>query len=212
VNQKFNLILETSQNETAQMDVAAGECVMMGNPSTHGSSRVHGADRVYEFSPVLNQYIETDLIGVGRAAWVCNDNHSGRVTLGYEGDQVPGFTWPACCDRGPTPNQGKGLFVFQNDSPVPLIVGLRQTDADGNPLMNGDGVAGSIAACDQCRIYAPGTFPGDCSGNAITLSFNMAPGTYVLHAQVEDSNFPDLQADIMIQPDEKYVFCFHKEG
>ncbi len=200
VTTKFNVLLDLSDQDSTQLDVAAGECVMVGNPSTRGSARVRGADRSYEFSVSLNQYVDTDLIGIGRAAWVCNDNHSGRVSVGYEGGT--GVSWPDCCIQGNvggTPNQGQGLVVFQNASAAPMIVGLRQTDANGGPLMGGDGVSGTVA---------PSGGAGGCDA-AAAATFPMAPGTYTLHMQFEQTSTADIQLDIDIQPNTKYLFCYH---
>jgi hypothetical protein len=199
VTKRFNVLLDLSDEDSTQVDVSAGQCVLVGNPSTRGSARVRGADRSYEFSVTLNQYVPTTLIGVGRAAWVCNDTHSGRVSVGYEGDQFGGVIWPDCCDAGPVSNQGQGLVVFQNASDAPLIVGLRQTDANGAPQMNGDGVSGAVT---------PSGGGGGCDG-AVSFPFSMAPGTYTLHIQFEQPDTPDIQLDINIQPDHKYLFCYH---
>ena len=199
VTRLFNVILDPSENDSTQVDVSAGQCVLVGNPSTRGSARVRGADRSYEFSVALNQYVPTTLIGVGRAAWVCNDTHSGRVSVGYEGDQFPGVTWPDCCDAGPVSNQGQGLVVFQDASDAPLIVGMRQTDANGDPLTNGDVVRG---------VVSPSGSGGGCAGTAAS-TFSMAPGTYTLHIQFDQTDTTDIQLDINIQPDHKYLFCYH---
>ncbi len=199
VNKQFQVILDLSDQDSTQLDVSAGECVLVGNPSTRGSARVRGADRSYEFSVTLNQYVPTTLIGVGRAAWVCNDTHSGRVSVGYEGDQFGGVVWPDCCDDGPVSNQGQGLVVFQNASDAPLIVALRQTDANGDALTNGDGVRG---------VVRPSGLGSGCEGSAAS-TFSMAPGSYTLHIQFDQPDTPDIQLDINIQPDHKYLFCYH---
>jgi hypothetical protein len=199
VTKKFNVLVDLSDTDSTRVDVSAGQCVLVGNPSTRGSARVRGADRSYEFSATNNQYIPTTLIGVGRGAWVCNDTHSGPVSVGYEGDQFGGVSWPGCCDQGPTPNQGQGLVVFQNASSAPLIVGLRQTDANGDALTNGDGVSGAVA---------PSGVAAGCSG-AASFPFSMAPGTYTLHIQFEQPDTPDILLDINIEPDHKYLFCYH---
>ncbi|HLZ69345.1 MAG TPA: hypothetical protein VKV26_05475 [Dehalococcoidia bacterium] len=199
VTKRFNVLLDISDQDSTRVNVSAGECVLVGNPSTRGSARVRGADRSFEFSVTLNDYVPTDLIGIGRAAWVCNDTHSGPVSVGYEGDQFRGVNWPGCCDAGPTPNLGQGLVVFQNASDAPLIVGLRQTDTNGDPLTNGDGVSGAVA---------PSGGAGGCDG-AASFPFSMAPGTYTLHIQFEQPSTPDIQLDISIEPDHKYLFCYH---
>lgn len=198
MTKRFSLAYDLSDNDSTRVDITAGTCVLVGNPSTRGSARVRGADRSYEFSTTLNQYVATSLIGIGRAAWICNDTYSGSVSVGYEGDHID-VTWPDCCDRGPTQNQGQGLVVFQNASDAPLILGLRQTDASGGLLSGGDGVSGAVQ---------PSGTSGGCDA-APSFPFSMAPGTYTLHMTIEGTDVPDIVLDIDIQPGRKYQFCYH---
>ena len=207
VNRRFQVVLDLSDRDSATLNVPAGQCAMMGNPSTKGSAHVHGAERVFEFSPITNSYIPTSLIGVGRGALVCNDTRGGTVSIAYEAD-APQVNWPTCCQRGAegsTPNGGQGFLRFENNLNAPLIVSLRQLDPAGEPLSSGDVLSGYVAACDACT--AENTQRAGCTDIGVSLTESMTPGSYTLHLQPEQPDEPDYQLNIDIAADTKYELC-----
>jgi hypothetical protein len=193
-----------SDLDSTTLVIPAGQCAMVGNPSTKGSARVTGAERVYSFSAALNQYVDGSLIGLGRGAWACNDTRTSTVSVAFAGD-VTQASWPDCCNPRPFPNRGMGHVIFANDSPSPFIVGLRQMQANGDYLDGGDAVRGEIDACPSCTEVSGAH---QCSAGAIVLSFDMAPGSYSLHIQSEARNVADLQISISIDPDTQYSLCY----
>jgi hypothetical protein len=169
------------------------------------SARVSGASRVYVYSAVAQSYTPETLIGIGRGAWACNDDQqSATVSVADQGD-VLGAAWPDCCGPAAYVGNGKGLLVFRNDSPAPLIVALRQTNATGALLGGGALFDDIIPSCGTCPEYSSHTL---CSGDAVTHSVPVPPGTYILHLQSEGSNVPDLLADITVQADTSYGLCY----
>jgi hypothetical protein len=209
VSERFNIVLDISARDSTTVNVSAGQCVIVGNPSTSGSARIKGADRSYVWSAARNQYVAETLVGVGRAAWVCEDSRAGTVSVAYEGDVLKA-DWPACCQigaTGGTPNRGQGLLVFHNDSPQPTIEGLRQIDVQGEPVTNGDVISGALGACASCPAYAPGTH-GPCADAAPTVSASMQPGYYTLHIQSESENQADMIFELQVTPDTKYDLCY----
>lgn len=207
VSTKFQVLLDVSDIESTTLNVPAGQCALVGNPSTKGSAHVRGADRVYEFSPITNAYIATSLIGVGRGALVCNDTGGGVVSVSYEGD-APNVPWPDCCqdaETGASPNNGEGFITFQNNLNAPLIVSARQLDAAGGALNRGDVISGFLAGCAGCN--AGNTPRSGCSNIGVTVSFSLAPGAYALHLQPEQPDEKDIQFTIEIAADTRYTLC-----
>jgi len=196
--------LESSVRDAYTVTVPAGQCVMVGNPSTNGSARVTGAERIYVFSTALNNYVAGSLVGIGRGAWACNDTRTSTVSVAFTGD-VLGANWPDCCNPHPINNRGAALMIFDNDSPAPIIVGARQMDANGDYLDTGDLIRGNLDACVTCPEY---TTHRSCSTDAVTSSISVEPGYYTLHIQSEDRNVPDLQTSIFASADTSYDLCY----
>ena len=198
------LALDLSPRESSSVTVPAGQCVMVGNPSTSGSARVTGGERTYIFSTALNNYVAGSLVGVGRGAWACNDTRTSTVSVAFAGD-VLGANWPDCCNPHPVNNRGAALMIFDNDSPAPIIVGARQMDTNGDYLDTGDLIRGNLDACVTCPEY---TTHRSCSTDAVTSSISVEPGYYTLHIQSEDRNVPDLQTSIFASADTSYDLCY----
>jgi hypothetical protein len=200
------IALNLSSRDSYTVTVPAGQCVMVGNPSTKGSARVRGADRVFAFSALLNDYVPETLIGIGRGAWACNGAAPSTVSVAFEGD-VLSAAWPDCCAPTPSSQGGQGLLVFQNDSPAPIIVGLRQIDQNGELLEGGVPLIGAVEPCTTCPEYGSGQHTA-CNNAAVTRSFAVPPGLYTLHIQSEAPNMPDLVASITVDPDTRYALCY----
>jgi hypothetical protein len=196
--------IDTSDQDSYHVTVPAGQCVMVGDPSTKGSARISGAERTYIFSAALNTYIESNLVGIGRGAWACNDTRSSVVSVAFTGDELA-INWPDCCAPVPSNSHGNGFLIILNDSPAPIILGLRQMDRNGDYLDGGDFVRGDSAACSTCPEYS--THPA-CSSDAVTNSIEISPGDYTLHIQADAPNAPDLQASVTIKANTTYRICY----
>jgi hypothetical protein len=209
-----SIVLDLSGQDSVALDLPAGSCALIGNPSTKGSARVHGADRVYVYSNLLNRYIATTLLGVGQGGLACNDAASAEVvTIAFEGDvSVP--DWPSCCSPRPLNLGGRSQVVFKNDSPAPLTVAFRNMDRAGNLTSEDPEVLlGAIEACSDCIAYPPGAQPRPpCSDAATTYSFTVPPGAYhlVIHADVPEQ--PDTIADVAVLPNTVYTVCYQIAG
>lgn len=200
------IALNLSDRDSYTVTVPGGQCVMVGNPSTKGSARVRGADHVYAFSAVLNGYVEESLLGIGRGAWACNATATTTVSVAFEGD-VLSASWPDCCAPKSISDRGQGLLIFQNDSPAPIIVGMRQIDENGDLVEGAAALLGAVQACTTCPEYAAGQH-NSCSSAAVERTFDMPPGTYTLHIQSEAANMPDLVSSIVVDPDTSYALCY----
>jgi hypothetical protein len=200
--------LPRSTIDSYSVDVAAGSCVLVGNPSTSGSARVEGADRLYAFSPALNSYTGGSLIGVGRGAWACNGAQGSTVTVRYQGDMDP-LEWPACCGPAATGNSGRAHVIFKNDSSAPVLVGLAQMDGSSEPMAGG-GVAGAhLGACRSCPAYSA---HDTCNPQAVSYSVDLEPGVYALHVQSHAPDVPDTISTITLSADTSYVFCYYNQA
>jgi len=209
-----SIVLDLSSQDSATLNLPAGSCALIGNPSTKGSARVHGADRVYVYSNLLGRYLTTTLLGVGQGGLACNDSAFAEVvSIAFEGD-VNALDWPVCCSPRPLNLGGKAQVVFKNDSPVPLTVAFRNMDRAGN--LNNDApeiLLGAIEACRDCTAYPPGAQPRPaCSDAATTYSFTVPPGSYhlVIHADAPEQ--PDTIADVAVQPNTVYTVCYQIAG
>ncbi|MHB8574139.1 MAG: hypothetical protein ACYDCQ_02295 [Dehalococcoidia bacterium] len=198
------IALDPSLRSSATVEVTGGTCVMVGNPSTNGSARIQGADRTYGFSAVTNSYIEERLIGIGRGAWACNDSHSGTVTVTYAGDLATA-SWPNCCSPQPISERGLSLLIFHNDSPSPIIVGLRQITESGDVLDPGEYFIHVVPACSACPEYATHSA---CGSAAVAYSIDVDPGLFTLHIQSDGVSVPDLQVSITVEGNMSYDLCY----
>ena len=209
VTQTFSVVLDTSTLTSTHVAVPAGQCVMVGNPSTLGTARVTGADAVFSFSAVANQYVQGTWLGVGRGAWACNySNATETVTTAYDNSiTTTDIGWPGCCDPQPVNNGGQAVVVFHNDTPSPLIAGMRQLDATGNaaPLTLNNFFRSALSGCSSCPEY---TQHPSCNAAAPTDSASLAPGTYTLHLESDEHNVGDIQVTITLAPDTQYSVCF----
>ena len=185
--------------------IPGGQCVMVGNPSTAASARVSGATRVYVFSTLLNMYIEEPLVGIGRGAWACNDNATSTMVMVTDEGDVLTADFPACCTPRPFAGAGRALLAFRNDSPYPLLAGLRQVDAVGQFM------AVSTMACSACPEYTPAEHDArGCSRYAVAGdSVALPPGQYLLHMQSDGPNVPDLQGVITLDANTSYQWCYY---
>jgi hypothetical protein len=198
--------LDKSSRDSYTVTVPAGQCVLVGNPSTKGSARITGAERSYVFSTAANTYVAGSLVGIGRGAWACNDTRTSVVSVAFTVD-VNGANWPDCCGPTPSDNRGQSFLVFKNDSPYPLIVGMRQMDQNGEYLDDGDLIRGKLDGCVTCPEYDPSRHTS-CSGDAVTQSIDLTPGDYTLHLQADGPNVPDLQASVSVAPNTTYTLCY----
>lgn len=200
------IALDLSDRDSYTVTVPGGQCVMVGNPSTKGSARVRGADHVYAFSTALNGYVEETLLGIGRGGWACNATDTTTVSVAFEGD-VLSASWPDCCAPKPMSNRGQGFLIFRNDSPAPIIVGMRQIDENGDLTEGAAPLLGTVQACDTCPEYVPSQHTS-CNSAAVERSFDMPPGLYTLHIQSEAANMPDLVVSVTVDPDTQYSLCY----
>jgi hypothetical protein len=191
---------------SARVSVPAGQCALVGNPSGRASAQVSGASRVLVYSALLQTYLSESLLGIGRGAWACNDAAQSTVISVANAGDVVGADWPSCCAPTPYPGNGDALLVFKNDSPAPLLLAARQSDANGLVLSNGGLVAASLSGCGACPEYTDHT---SCSSEAVTQSLPVPPGSYGLHLQSDDHNVPDLLATIQVQANTTYVLCYY---
>jgi hypothetical protein len=180
--------------------------VLVGNLSTNGSARISGADRSYVFSAATNGYVQESLIGIGRGAWACNDTDSGTVSVSYQGDVVVP-AWPDCCLEGPVNEDGLALLVFRNDSPQPVVVGLRQMTDTGDLLDGGNAYRRVLPACNACPEYdlSPRR---RCNDAAVAYGVAADPGLYTLHIQYEGADVPDLQVSLTVSANTAYDLCY----
>lgn len=189
-----------NSEDSITLTIPAGQCAQIGNPSTKGSARVRGAERVFQFSAVSNRYIPTTLIGVGKGALACNDSRTSAVSVTYEGDTFAGVTWPDCCATGQVSNRGQALIRVQNASSAPMTVAIHQMDSSGSYLTGGVSVDTVANGCSSCQV--------SCDSVA-AQSFSLAPGYYTLHVQFDGSETPDIQLDAQFSADQQYLLCYH---
>lgn len=200
-------ILPTPATAASTTTVPAGQCVLVGNPSTAGSVRVQGANRVYTFSPQLNTYVEGALVGIGRGAWACNDGTSSTVVqVEFVGDVVAP-TWPDCCAPTPYTGAGKAQVRIVNDSPYPVTLGLWQLDPRGNTSADGSYEYYYWAGCATCPEYAPAQHQS-CSADAALNTATVVPGRYVLHLQSEGADVADVQQTVELRANTSYTLCY----
>ncbi len=192
---------------TYSVPVAAGRCVMVGNPSMQASAAVRGAQSVFEFSPALNAYLQTTTIGAGRGAWACNESRGSTVTVTAGVPLVQKFVAPIASTVSP----GRVRLTLVNISHSPVVFGIRQMDAGGNP--SSDMLAygsDTIPGCDTCpeqidRKSAAEICITTMAARRLTV---LPPGAYLLHVQYEQPAVPDLIATFTAAPNTAYVACY----
>lgn len=70
-----------SGTSSGTVSAPAGQWIMVGNPGASAPVTVRGADVVYLWDPVANQFTQTTLLPVGRGAWVFSNN-GATITVG----------------------------------------------------------------------------------------------------------------------------------
>ncbi len=192
---------------TYSVAVTAGQCVLVGNPSMLASAVVKGAQRIYEFSPALNGYIETATIGAGRGAWACNDTRSATVTVTAAVPAKKAFVRPSLQTASP----GRVRITLLNVSHGPLVFGVRQMDATGDPAGDLNAAeAGTIPGCDACPEHVDPKKGGDICTAKTTPSriIMLPPGAYLLHLQFEQPAVPDLITTFTAAANTAYIACY----
>jgi hypothetical protein len=207
---KAGLIFDTSATDSVTVHLPANGCTLLGNPSTKGSARVMGADSVYTFSPLLNNYVAQSLVGIGEGALACNGDHDSDVTIAYTGDVITA-AWPSCCNPKPISNGGNAQLLFRNDSPSPITIAFRNMDDQGQAdEQNPEGITGQVPGCNSCPEYTVDAHSSQgCSPSATTTQpFNVPPGNYHLEILSDDANVPELISDVAVSADTSYNLCY----
>jgi hypothetical protein len=204
---KYSFPVSNANSLYRAVTVAAGQCVMLGNPSAKAAARVAGADAVSVFSTYQNTYLQQTLVPIGRGAWACNRSAvPENVTISDQGDVVP-FTSSALLPPSPYNGDGKAQLTISNDSPYPLVAANVRVGSDGNLVANDqfDLAAGAVPACTSCPEYTTGQH--NCSPSAQSATVGANPGTQELHIIAEGRNVPDYLGTINLQPNMAYTIC-----
>lgn len=75
------MTLGGSSAGSVSLSAPAGQWILVGNPSATAPATVRGADLVYLWDPAANQYSQTNVLPVGRGAWVYSFT-GATVTVG----------------------------------------------------------------------------------------------------------------------------------
>ncbi len=79
-NSSVTVSLNGAGSTSASVPAAAGQWVMIGNPSGTTPVTVSGADSVVTFNPATNTYTATTILAPGQGAWALSTN-GGTITL-----------------------------------------------------------------------------------------------------------------------------------
>jgi hypothetical protein len=196
--------LTAAPRTSSSLLLPAGQCALVGNPSSGAAARVSDASRVYAYATGSHAYIAGGLLDLGRGGWACNDGaRSARVYVTDQGD-VLSADFPACCAPQPYDGGGKALLVLQNDSPYPLLAAAAQVDDSGQFVAAGATTERGVGGCRACPEY----HSHDSCNDTVSVSQDVPAGRYLLHLQSEGPNVPDLQTVVELQPNTAYYLCY----
>jgi hypothetical protein len=200
------LRLPASTQDSYSVTIPAQQWVMVGNPTTRGSVRVHGADRSLLYSAITQQYRQDDLIPVGAGALVWSDQ-SATVTLGIDPNDATPVDFDSCCRVGSGQYGGQALIDIDDDTPYPLLYGIRAVATDGTfPAASANNYAyGAVSACADCVDYT--TPPPTCRDGVPTRSVRVDPGSYLLRLTTDAVRVPDIILAVQLQADTHYALC-----
>jgi hypothetical protein len=200
------LRLPASTQDSYSVTIPAQQWVMVGNPSTRGSVRVHGADRSLLYSAISKQYRQDDLVPVGAGALVWSDK-GATVTLSIDPNDATPVDFNSCCRVDSGDYGGQALIDVADDTAYPLLYGIRSLAADGSfPVATANNYAyGAVSPCADCVDYT--TPPATCRDGVPTRSVRVDPGSYLLRLSTDAVRVPDIILTVQLEADTHYALC-----